>query len=120
MTLNLDTLDVMILTGFSSAVGLVLGLMLGIPLAFAIRPWHHRHRPHSLHNREFSGTSLLSKIDVEPMDVVMGRRDAIGVDDATLQKRINTASATVGVEHDASTISAGVRLDHQHSLEDVG
>jgi len=51
---------------------------------------------------------------VEPMDVVLVRNDAIGVDDAALRNRIVTAGTMVGVDHDASTISAGVELDQDN------
>jgi len=80
----LDTLDVTILTVLAFTIGVVIGLMFGIPITFAMRPRHHHHRTRSLHNGTFSGESLLmSKIDVEPIDFILARYyTATAVDNA--------------------------------------
>ena len=105
--MTLDIGDITVLLVLSCAVGLVLGLMLGL----AIRPRHRHRRTHSLHSETSSGAPLFSKMTVEPMDVVLARNDAIGVDDAALRNRIVTAGTMVGVDH---SISAGVKLDQDN------
>ena len=100
----LDTIDVTILVVFSFAVGLLIGLMLGIPLASASRHWH-RYRTHSPHAKPFSP---LKKIGGDSIEVVLARVE----DNAARHNRIDAA---VGVENGASAISSSVQIDHQVS-----
>jgi hypothetical protein len=96
VTILLDKADLTILIVLSFTAGLVMGLMF-IPV---IRP--RRRHYHSRHSGTFSGASLLmSKTDIEPIDIILSRHHAsIGVGDAA--RRTPETSAFLGGEKAAS------------------
>jgi hypothetical protein len=119
-TILLDKADLTILIVLSFTAGLVIGLMF-IP---AIRP--RRRHYHLRHSGTFSGASLLmSKVDLEPIDIIQSRHHAsTGVDDAALRTPETSAvldsekaasnqrdAAPLGVDDSAQPIGADVKID---------
>jgi hypothetical protein len=120
VTILLDKADLTILIVLSFTVGFVMGLMF-IPV---IRPRHRQY--HSWHSGTFSGASLLmSKIDIEPIDIIQSRHNAsIGVGDAARRTPETQAAldgekavsyqrdaAALGVNDSAQPIGADIKIN---------